>query len=79
MGMMTIVYKLNNFSATDNVLVYRARRFFRMCVCGEDVDSRRVCYYYYSIMYVIILNFVFNIYITYFKYYEYLYNMMMNI
>ena len=32
--MMIMVYKLDNFSATDDALVYRARRIFHIvCVC----------------------------------------------
>ena len=47
MGMMTIVYKSNSFSATGNALVYRARRiFYIVCVCVVRlVELRRFRYY----------------------------------
>ena len=47
---------VKNLSATYSVLTYRARRIFRMCVCGQDVELRRFyCCIHYSIISIVAL------------------------
>ena len=52
MDVMILVNKLNNFSATDDALAYRARRvLYIACVmCSQPVELRRCCSYLNNIV-----------------------------